>query len=377
MLLFVLALRELAHEIQVACLGICLDKYFARQECKVQNEAVCRVFLTAKSGIILLRCSSCGTRSAGLFLFWSVLVQDVPIIHPGKQLAMQSTLARAIGLTAVFLLLSGGCRTIPSEQAAQDPLAAIPHFAPMLPSNQRAWRADLAVLPYANFEGSRVTVHNVRDFVYQNDEEFVVNYRDEQFDLDQIETVDFLVVPFNNAPSLAHTMLSFGIRDGRYLGVSVEARLEEGETYSPIAGALRQYELMYVIATERDLIGRRTGHRSVDVFLYPTKATKVQAQALFVDVMKRVNKLASEPEYYDTITNNCTSNIVRHINRLQPGSIPFDLRILLPGYSDQLAHDLGLLDTDVSLTLSRPEHRITELANLHIDSEQFSQRIRR
>jgi len=290
---------------------------------------------------------------------------------------MQSTLARSIGLAAVFLLLSGGCRTIPSERAARDPLATIPHFAPILPANQRAWSADLAVLPYAHFEGSRVTVHNVRDFVYQNDEEFVVNYLDEQFDLDQIETVDFVVVPFNDAPSLAHTMLSFGIRDGRYLGVSVEARLEEGETYSPIAGALRQYELMYVIATERDLIGRRTRHRSVDVYLYPTKATKVQAQALFVDVMKRTNKLASEPEYYDTITNNCTSNIVRHINRLQPGRIPFDLRVLLPGYSDQLAHDLGLLDTDVSLTLSRPEHRITELANLHIASEQFSQRIRR
>ncbi len=293
------------------------------------------------------------------------------------QLAMHSMLATSIGIAAVFLLLSAGCSTLPSEQAARDPLASIPHFASLLPSNQRAWRADLAVVPYADFDGDQVTVHNVRDFVYQNDEEFVVNYLDEQFDLNQIETVDFLVVPFKNAPSLAHTMLSFGFRDGRYLGVSVEARLEEGEEYSPIAGALRQYELIYVIATERDLIGRRTRHRAVDVYLYPTKATRVQARALFVDVMKRANKLASEPEFYDTITNNCTSNIVRHINRLQPGRIPFDFRVLLPGYSDQLAHELGLLDTDVSLTLSRREHRITELANLHIASRQFSQRIRR
>jgi hypothetical protein len=246
-----------------------------------------------------------------------------------------------------------------------------------LPANQRAWRADLAVVPFAEFDGDQVTVHNVRDFVYRNDDEFVVNYRDEQFDLDEIETVDFLVVPFNNAPSLAHTMLSFGLRDGRHLGISVEARLEEGETYSPIAGAMRQYELIYVIATERDLIGRRTSHRSVDVYLYPTKATTEQARALFVDVMERANKLASEPEYYDTITNNCTSNIVRHINRLQPGRIPFDFRVFLPGYSDQLAHDLGLLDTDGSLRLSRREHRITELANRHSASLQFSQEIRR
>jgi hypothetical protein len=311
------------------------------------------------------------------FLSWSVLLQDVLIIHLGKLLAMQSTLATSFGLAAVILLLSGGCRTIPSEHAAQDPLAVLPHFASILPANQRAWRADLAVVPFAEFDGDQVTVHNVRDFVYRNDDEFVVNYRDEQFDLDEIETVDFLVVPFNNAPSLAHTMLSFGLRDGRHLGISVEARLEEGETYSPIAGALRQYELIYVIATERDLIGRRTSHRSVDVYLYPTKATTEQARALFVDVMERANKLASEPEYYDTITNNCTSNIVRHINRLQPGRIPFDFRVFLPGYSDQLAHDLGLLDTDVSLRLSRREHRITELANRHSASLQFSQEIRR
>jgi hypothetical protein len=98
---------------------------------------------------------------------------------------------------------------------------------------------------------------------------------------------------------------------------------------------------------------------------------------LFVDELKRANKLASEPEYDDTSTNNCTSNSVRHINRLQPGRIPFDVRVLLPGHSDQLAHDLGLLDTDVSLTVSRQEHRITELANAHLESPEFSQRIRR
>jgi hypothetical protein len=290
---------------------------------------------------------------------------------------MQSMLAMAIRMTVLCPVLFTGCHTIPSEEATRDPLAAIPHFSSILPANQRDWRADLAVVPYAEVDGDRVTVRNVRDFVYQSDEEFVVNYLDREVDLGEIETVDFLIVPFNDAPSLAHTMLSFGFRDGQHLGVSVEARLEEGETYSPLAGALRQYELMYVIATERDLIGRRTMHRAVDVYLYPTKATPDQARALFKDVLKRANKLASEPEYYDTITNNCTSNIVRHINRLHPGRIPFDVRVLLPGYSDELAYNLGLLDTDDSFSVARDKHRITELANTHIESQQFSQLIRR
>lgn len=290
---------------------------------------------------------------------------------------MQSMLAAATCMFAVFLVLLGGCHTVPSEDSALDPLAAIPHFSAILPANQRVWRADLAVVPFAKIDGDQVTVHHVRDFVYQTDEDFVVNYLDRRYDLGEIETVDFLVVPFNDAPSLAHTMLSFGFRDGQHLGVSVEARLEEGETYSPVAGALRQYELMYVIATERDLIGRRTMHRAVDVYLYPTRATPEQARALFVDVLERANKLASQPEYYDTITNNCTSNIVRHVNRLQPGRIPLDFRVFLPGYSDQLAQDLGLLNTEDSLTASRARHRITELANAHAESPQFSQWIRR
>lgn len=290
---------------------------------------------------------------------------------------MQSMLAATIRLAALLPVLFIGCHNLPSEQASPDPLAAIPHFSTILPANQRDWRADLAVLPYAAFDGEKVTVHHVRDFRYQNDEEFVVNYLDQEVDLSKVESVDFLVVPFKDAPSLAHTMLSFGFGDGQHLGVSVEARLEEGESYSPVAGALRRYELMYVVATERDLIGRRTKFRDVDVFLYPTMATPEQSRALLVDVLNRVNKLASDPEYYDTITNNCTSNIVRHINRLHPGRIPFDIRVLLPGYSDQLAHDLGLLNTDVSLSSSRDKYRVTELANAHIDSQQFSQRIRR
>ncbi len=290
---------------------------------------------------------------------------------------MQSMLATTIRIAVLTVVISTGCHTLPSEEGTEDPFATLPHFTPVLPARQRDWQADLAVAPHAEFDGNHVRIQHVRDFVYQSDDEYVVNYLDQQYDLAALDTVDFLIVPFNNAPTLAHTMLSFGFADGRHLGVSVEARLEEGETYSPVAGALRQYELIYVLATERDLIGRRTKHRGADVYLYPTKATPAQARVLLVDILKRANKLAVEPEYYDTITNNCTTNIVRHINRLQPGRIPFDLRVLLPGYSDELAYHLGLLDTDDSFETAREAHRITERANAYAESEQFSQRIRR
>jgi hypothetical protein len=257
------------------------------------------------------------------------------------------------------------------------PLLSFPLQDISQPSNHRPWKPDLAVLPTADVHGDAVTVHNIRDFIYQSDENYVIKHVDRTFDLKQLETVDFIVVPFQQAPLLAHTMLSFGFADGEHLGVSAEARLEIGETYSPIRGALRQYELMYVVAEERDLIARRTRHRGADVYLYPTVATPEEARELFLDVMLRVNKLARDPEFYDTLANNCTTNIVGHINRLQPGRVPYNLSVLLPGASDRLAYELGLLRTESSFEETRRRARVNDLANRYLDSPDFSERIRR
>jgi hypothetical protein len=145
-----------------------------------------------------------------------------------------------------------------------------------------------------------------------SENDYIVRHYDKTFDLNRLDSVDFLVVPFKEAPNLAHTMLSFGFGGNDYLVVSVEARMEEGQSYSPVKGLMRQYELMYVVADERDVIPLRTKHRDVDVYLYRTRATPEQARMLLVDMMARVNKLAFEPEFYDTFTNNCTTNIVPH-----------------------------------------------------------------
>ena len=157
-------------------------------------------------------------------------------------------------------------------------------------------------------------------------------------------TVDFIVVPFNETPTLGHTMLSFGFEGGDHLAVSVEIRRERGEAFSAIKGFFQQYEIMYVVADERDVIEKRVNCDLSDVFLYRSTATPQQARALFKDVMRRVNKLAREPEFYDTLTNNCTTNIRAYINHLKPDEVPYDYRVLLPGYSDRLAYDLGLIE---------------------------------
>ena len=178
------------------------------------------------------------------------------------------------------------------------------------PSNLRNWVPSLAVMPTAELAGQALTVRNIRYCNYLSEQDYIVRYYDKTFDLNRLQSVDFLVVPFKDVPSLAHTMLSFGFGEQGYLVVSVEVRLEEDESYSPLKGGLRQYELMYVVADERDVIPLRTKYRDVDVYLYPTRATPDQTRWLLLDMLARANKLAVQPEFYDTFSNNCTTNIV-------------------------------------------------------------------
>jgi Domain of unknown function (DUF4105) len=253
---------------------------------------------------------------------------------------------------------------------------ARPRFRKVEPSLNRLWRPDLAVLPYADFQENRITIRNVRNCRYRTEEDYDVRHYDLEFDLNDVQGVDFVIVPFTNAPLLAHTMLSFGLRDGRHFMISVEARLEQGEQYSVAGGSDNEFELMYLIGDERDLVPLRTEVRVVDVYLYPGRATPDQAQNLLVDMLARVNKLAREPEFYDTLTNNCTNNLVQHVNKLRPGAIPNDVRVLLPGRSDALAYELGLLDIDGSFEVAKLTSRINTQVHLYRDDPDFSSKIR-
>ena len=244
------------------------------------------------------------------------------------------------------------------------------------PSNDRDWIDEHRLLAYADFDGNQVHVHNVRNAEFFSYRDCLVDYYDKTYDLSKLRTVDFVMIPFNDSPALAHTMLSFGFDSGDYVGISVEVRLEKGESYDAAVGLFNQFELIYVVADERDLIRVRTEYRDVDVLVYQTRATPEQARRLFVDCLRRVNKLKDEPEWYDTLSNNCTTNIVRHINTLAPGSVPHDFRVLLPGYADRLAYELGLIDNSLPFAEVRRRARINDLALRHRDDPHFSLRIR-
>ncbi len=244
------------------------------------------------------------------------------------------------------------------------------------PSNDRNWRPEQSRLAWAQVDGDRYTIRNIRNNQYVTEDQFVPTWYDRQIELSQIQSVDYIVVPFPTQANLAHTMLSFGVNDGSYITVSAEVRKELGEEYSVVKGLGREYELMYVVGDEKDLIRLRAIHRNNDVYVYPTVATPRQAQMLFANMMAKTNKLAAAPEFYNTLTNNCTTSIRRHINELKPNRIANAWQVLLPGHSDRYAYDLGLLDQRIPFEDLKQACNVSRLANEYSDSPMFSTRIR-
>lgn len=250
-------------------------------------------------------------------------------------------------------------------------------WAAVRPSNERAWTPDNARTAWAEVRGDSVRVHNVRNAEHFRKDSAAIRWEERAYDLRELESAWFVVEPFRGEPrGLAHTLVSFGFRGGEYLAVSVEIRKEVGETYSPLKGLLKRYEITYVLADERDVVRLRSNIRQDDVYLYPVKADRAKIREMLEGVLARANRLHERPEFYNTLTNNCTTNLVRHVNEVTPRRIPPTWRTLLPGYTDALAYDLGLIDTDLPFEEARRAFRINDRALRHADAPDFSARIR-
>ncbi len=245
------------------------------------------------------------------------------------------------------------------------------------PSNDRDWADDQKILPFANIDNNLITIHNIRNFKYESTTKYKSDYYTKTYDLNKIKSVDFILEPFSEFVGAAHTFLSFGFENESYLSISVEIRKEKGEEFSVLKGLFNQYEIMYVIGDEQDLVKLRSNYRKDKVYIYPVKTTKEKIQSLFLDMINAANKLTTEPEFYNTLTTTCTTNIMKHVNTISPNRIPFSYKVLMPGYSDELAFKLGLIDTELTLEEARNIYLINTRAEKYADDPNFSALIRR
>jgi len=225
------------------------------------------------------------------------------------------------------------------------PLAALFFWYQRIePSNSRHWQADVAVLSYATIDGDKVTVHNIRNFKYRSETDYTPAYYDRQFDLSQLAGVD-LVASYWMGPAIAHVFLSFAFADGEHLAISIETRKESNESYSTLKGFFRQYELYYVVADERDVIRLRTNYRRdppEDVYLYSLSAPIENGRRLFLEYLHRMNSLKEHPEFYNTLTTNCTTSIWMS-TRANPSHLPLSWKVFASGYVPEYLYEQGYL----------------------------------
>ena len=242
------------------------------------------------------------------------------------------------------------------------------------PSNHRDWQPDVAVLPYAEIAGRRVTVHGIRNCDYRTETDFDVRHYDRAFDLEALRTVDLFMV-YWGSPHMAHTMVSFGFADGAQLCFSIETRKERGESYSAVKGLFRQFELTYVVADEHDLVRLRTNYRKgEDVYLFRLNATPEQAREFFLSYVRTMNELASEPRWYNAVTDNCTLAI--RLQRAVSDRAPWDWRMLVNGHVDELLYERGMIATSQPLAEAKRRALVNPRAQAAGAGTDFSRAIR-
>lgn len=244
------------------------------------------------------------------------------------------------------------------------------------PRNDRDWQTELAVLPYATIEGDRVTLHNIRNFDYRSETDFTPAYYDKTLDLKRLDRAD-LVASYWMGPAIAHLFLSFGFGED-HLAISIEARKDKGQPYSTLAGFFRQYELIYVVADERDLIRLRTDFRAdppEEVYLYRLQAPAANMRRIFLDYLRAINDLREHPRFYNSLTTNCTTTIMTHAT-VNPGHVPYSWKVLLSGYVPEYLYDLGRLDQSLPFEVLRELAHVNAAARAAGASPDFSRLIR-
>ncbi|WP_244548921.1 Lnb N-terminal periplasmic domain-containing protein [Bradyrhizobium canariense] len=242
------------------------------------------------------------------------------------------------------------------------------------PSHDRNWRPEVAVMPRAFIDGDRVRLTGVRNFDYRTRNDFTVRYEEREILLSHLTALDFYVSYFSTGP-VGHTFLSFIFDNAPPLSISIETRPEVGEGFAPVASLFKQFELIYVVGDERDLVRVRTNYRREAVYLYRLNTSADDARRLLLVYLARINELADQPEFYHLLTNSCTINIVRYANAA--GRVGrFNIRHLLNGLVDNYLYSSGRIDTTLPFDELRRRSLINEAALAADSAPDFSQRIR-
>src|SRR6516165_417450 len=271
--------------------------------------------------------------------------------------ALRLGLAVALAAFAIWAFWLSRRRRMPAVAIALV-LGVVAWWLTIAPSGDRNWRPEVAVMPRAFIEGDHVRITGVRNFDYRSRNDFTVHYEEREVDLSHLTGLDFFVSYWREGP-VAHTFVSFIFDNAAPLSISIETRPEVGRGFEPVASMFKQFELIYVVGEERDLVGVRAIHRRETVYLYQLNTSLADARRLLLVYLARINELADRPEFYNLLTNSCTINIIRYANAAgRQGR--FDIRHLFNGLIDSYLYYSGRVDTTLPFDELRRRSLINE-----------------
>lgn len=306
---------------------------------------------------------------------WSGLVLTYTGALGGGVVAWRAVCGALVGLGMVAAPLAlRGWRGVAVSGALAAGAAAF--WGLHAPSNERAWSPAASRTAWAEIEGTQVHFHDVRDFRHEAGGAGTPGWYDARYDAAEIEGAELLMTTFGGVEGLAHVMVSFGFKDGRRLVISAEIRREVGEEYHPVGGAFRQFELFYVVADERDALALRTHVHQDPTWAFPVNASPEKISAFFLDMVRRVNSLHARPEWYNSVTSSCASNLADHYGVIRGVALPPDYRVLLPGFAGEVLEEEGLLPEGMRAEEALATFRIDERARALPLDEGFSRALR-
>ena len=289
--------------------------------------------------------------------------------------ALRLPLAVFYGLTIFFLVVLSRKKFRALIFSLLAFLAVVFWFNSIKPPQHGVYPPELAIAS-VHFNGDIVTVSGVRNCDYRTKDDFDVRYETRTYNIRDLRTLD-VMVNYWGMSAIAHTFLSFGFSDGRYLSVSVEIRPEVGEAYGMLDGLFKQYELIYIWGDERDLVRLRTNYKGEDVYLYRASWTPEIIRKLLVTMLKRTQAISATPMFYNTATHSCTNTIGNDMIAAKIAQIPWYKRKLLTGDVDRRLYTSGILDTQGKpFEALRKESLINDRAKLADKDSDFSLKIR-